>query len=182
MKQQLIEKVREFREAFGFAQPEEAIHYKLTLEETDELVESILFCLSSDEGGDFTASVADALADRVFTSCGGVIDGCDMTHYLESTIRWAKMLDIDLPRAVDAVFTSNMSKLCSKSEIKPTADKYAAIGVDVRFEPVDELDESAGFRCICAHTVTGDDGKEYPAGKLLKSVGYREPCWNYLSE
>ncbi|MDX1475060.1 MAG: nucleoside triphosphate pyrophosphohydrolase family protein, partial [Reinekea sp.] len=131
MKQQLIEKVREFREAFGFSQPEEAIHYKLTLEETDELIDAFI----EPEPLMRLIEVADALADRVFTSCGGIIDGCDMHHYLEKTITWAERFNIDLPRAVDAVFVSNMSKLCSKSEIKPTADKYAAIGVDVRFEP-----------------------------------------------
>lgn len=180
MKNELIEKVRQFREAFGFTQPEEAIHYKLTLEETDELVDGIIYALTSFDGGDFTSPIADALADRVFTACGGIIDGCDMNHYLDKTIAWAGLIGIDLPRAVDAVFVSNMSKLCSIDQITETHDKYLKIGVPVHFDPVDELDESAGFRCICTHTVIGKDGKEYPAGKLLKSVGYVGPDWSYL--
>lgn len=176
MKEQLIEKVRVFREAFGFSQPEEAIHYKLTLEETDELVEAIMFY----EKGEPLTNIADALADRVFTASGGIIDGYDMSSQLDKAIEWSGLIVVDLPRAVDTVFESNMSKLCSRDEITPTADKYAAIGVAVHFDPVDELDESAGFRCICTHSVKGTDGKEYPAGKLLKSVGYQSPDWSYL--
>ncbi|MGB2063566.1 MAG: hypothetical protein ACPHUL_00325 [Marinomonas gallaica] len=175
MKQQLIEKVREFRNAFGLKQDDVFLHHELLQEEEREFIEA-------EENHDIK-EMADALADCIFVAAGGLIDGfSEFNVPINNCINLAAEKGVDLPRAVDAVFTSNMSKLCSKQEIKPTADKYAFIGVDVHFEPVDELDESAGFRCICTHTVTGDDGKEYPAGKLLKSVGYKEPCWDYLSE
>lgn len=172
MKDQLIEKVRVFREAFDFSQSaDDPIHYRLTLEETDELIDAFI----EPEPLMRRVAVADALADRVFTSCGGIIDGCDMHHYLDKTIKWAERFDMDLPRAVDAVFTSNMSKLCTSDQVEPTRAKYSSIGVIVHFEAVGD-----NFRCICSHAVTGDDGKEYPAGKLLKSVGYQEPDFSYL--
>lgn len=175
MKEQLIEKVRVFREAFGLKQDDVYLHHSLLLEEEQEF-------LAAEDNHD-TKEMADALADCVFVAGGGIIDGfSEFNVPINNVVNLAAEKGIDLPRAVDAVFTSNMSKLCSKGEITQTADKYAFIGVDVHFEPVDELDESAGFRCVCTNTVTGDDGKEYPAGKLLKSVGYMPPDWSYLSE
>jgi hypothetical protein len=181
LKTQLIEIVREFREAFQLKQYyDAAIHYRLTLEETDELVDGLFGALFSKSGGDFTSLVADALADRVFTACGGIIDGNGLDHYLDKTINWADLLGIDLLRATETVFTSNMSKLATLDSITSTRNKYAKIGVEVDFQPVDESDHTAGFRVICAQTVIGEDGKEYPAGKLLKSTDYKEPDWSYL--
>lgn len=173
LKQQLIEIVREFRVAFGLKQDDEALHLNLLSEECSEF-----------RYAGTLADKADALADIVFVTTGGWID-CEndyMHRYIYVAIIQAENLEIDLLRATKTVFVSNMSKLCSRDEIRPTADKYAVIGVAVHFEPVDELDESAGFRCICSESVTGVDGKEYPKGKLLKSVGYREPDWSYLDE
>lgn len=170
MKNELIEKVRQFREAFGLKQDDVELHKKLVIEEMSEYKDAKTI-----------ADKADALADSVFVTAGGIIDGFDIFEpYFREVQVLALVDDIDLPRAVDAVFTSNMSKLCSIDQITETHDKYLKIGVPVHFDIVDEMDESAGFRCICTHSVIGKDGKEYPAGKLLKSVGYVEPDWSYL--
>ena len=173
MKEQLIEKVRVFREAFGLKQDDVYLHHELLQEEEQEF-------LVAEENHDMK-EMADALADCVFIAAGGLIDGfSEFNVPMNNVINLSAEKGVDLPRAVDTVFVSNMSKLCSRDEITPTADKYAAIGVAVHFDPVDELDESAGFRCICTNSVKGADGKDYPAGKLLKSVGYQSPDWSYL--
>lgn len=170
LKQQLIEIVREFRVAFGLKQDDEALHMQLIKEESIELISA----RSKEEA-------VDAYADLVFVIGGSIIDGFDtFSDHLDLLIDTCLKEDLDILRATKTVFDSNMSKLCSRDEIKPTADKYAEIGVAVHFEPVDELDESAGFRCICSESIIGSDGKEYPKGKLLKSVGYSEPDWSYL--
>lgn len=170
LKGRLIDIVEDFRATFDLRQDDESLHRNLFLEEDQEY-----------QDAETMAEVADALADCVFVAAGAIIDGFDnFSAFLANTIHCAGQEEIDLLRATQTVYTSNMSKLCSRDEIKQTADKYAALGVVVHFEPVDELDESAGFRVICTDTVTGTDGKEYPAGKLLKSVGYQEPDWSYL--
>lgn len=176
LKRQLIEIVREFREASGLKQDDENLHSKLFAEEHAEYHEATT--------NNNLVEKADALADMAFVSAGGIVDGFETYNNarLDSVIFTSENEEIDLLRATKTVFDSNMSKLCSRDEIKPTADKYAAIGVAVHFEPVDELDESAGFRCICSESVISSDGKEYPKGKLLKSVGYRSPDWSYLGE
>lgn len=173
LKVELIEIVRDFRVAFGLRQDDLDLHLALLAEESNEFLDA-----------KNKRDLADALADMVFVAAGGVIDGFpqfeDDINF--TVIPLSKDENIDLLRATKTVYVSNMSKLCQRDEIKPTADKYAAIGVAVHFEPVDELDESAGFRCICSETVIGEDGKEYPKGKLLKSVGYKEPDWGYIDE
>lgn len=176
LKHQLIEIVRAFREAFQLKQDKAddwGLHSRLLEEEYQELLES-----KSIE------DKADALADIVFVSCGACIDGfsVEFGSYIDDVIFRSERFGIDLLRAVQTVYTSNMSKLCSLEQINQTRDKYASIGVPVEFYPVDDADHTKGFRCVCSIATTGDDGKEYPAGKLLKSVGYQEPDFSYLSE
>lgn len=170
MKNQLIEIVREFREAFQLKQNNLKLHHDLFNEEFRELFDS-----KTNE------DYVDALADMVFVSCGAIIDGFtqffDGLHY---TIALANRGQLDLIRATQTVFTSNMSKLATLDSITSTRDKYAKIGVEVEFQAVDDCDHTAGFRVVCSKTVIGTDGKEYPEGKLLKSTDYKSPDWSYL--
>ena len=64
MKDQLIEKVREFREAFGLKQDDFELHKRLLLEEKGEYGEA-----------ETLADKADGLADLAFVTAGGMIDG-----------------------------------------------------------------------------------------------------------
>lgn len=168
MKDQLIEKVREFREAFGLKQDDVYLHHELFLEEDQEY-----------QDAETQADIADALADCVFIAAGAIVDGfSEFNVALRNTIHCAGQEGIDLPRAVDTVFTSNMSKLATPEQVDATAEKYHKLGVPVRFEQAPTAEMM--FRVVCTETVTGKDGKVYPAGKLLKSIGYIEPDWSYL--
>jgi hypothetical protein len=172
LKPQLIEIVREFREAFQLNQDDEWLHLAMFNEESEEY-----------DKAKNVSETADALADCVFVSCGAIIDGFDeFNQCLFETITCADQDGVDLLHATQTVFTSNMSKLATLGNINSTRDKYAKLGVEVEFQPVNEFNYKSGFRVICSRTVTGNDGKEYPAGKLLKSTDYKEPDWGYLSD
>lgn len=160
----IIAKVADFRRKFGLKQDQYALHLNLLEEELGEL-----------QSAKTKADKADALADICFVTAGGIIDGFDFRHDLEWAINRAKLMGINIVKAVDAVYTSNMTKLAHPSTFAATRDKYAAMGVAVRFDPVDELDETAGYRVMC-----DQDCDFAPKNKLLKSSEYQEPDWSYL--
>lgn len=70
------------------------------------------------------------------------------------------------------VHESNMTKFCKDPmEAVNTAAKYEKIGVQVQYR-----NQANGLiAVVSAQDQTGTDGKEYPKGKLLKSVNYVEP-------
>lgn len=149
-----LDKVKEFRAATGLdaGQPEE-LHDALIREELSEL--------------------ADALADSVVVLCGKCADGfiSAMTCHreIDSLNYAAEEVCINLAVAFNIVHTSNMSKLCKRDEVEATERKYNELGVAVEFREVsDDL-----FAC---YSVGGNP--DYPEGKLLKSVGYRDPDWS----
>lgn len=148
-----LEKVKEFRAATGLdaGQPVE-LHDALIREELSEL--------------------ADALADSVVVACGKMADGVADKQWFDLHIDGLCVAAIEAGINLDAAFNivhkSNMSKLCTPDEIEPTRSKYNTLGVAVEFrETSDNL-----FAC---YSLGGHP--DYPAGKLLKSVGYRGPDW-----
>lgn len=170
IREEILNIVSHFRRRFNLVQDDVLLHHKLFDSEFLEYLDATN-----------VVEKADGLADMAVVAAGGILDGfSNFNNELDYSIELANVHSIDILRAVKAVDASNTTKLCTLEQITPTADKYAAIGVPAHFEPVDELDESAGFRCLCASTAIGEDGNEYPAGKLLKSVGYQEPDFSYL--
>ena len=81
---------------------------------------------------------------------------------------------IDLKKHLQEVNKSNFSKFCLQHEYFPTVDKYKQIGVSVYMRML-ECDLHA---CYVLKSVTGTDGKFYPAGKLLESIGFKEPSFD----
>lgn len=149
-----LEKVKEFRRATGLdAGQSVELHDALIREELSEL--------------------ADALADSIVVLCGkfddGYLSGSDfygMMRNLKESAEWAC---VDIDRAFDIVHKSNMSKLCTSDEIEPTCRKYSDLGVAVEFR--ETSDNLFGCYSLGGHA-------DYPAGKLLKSVGYHAPDWS----
>ena len=161
-----LEKVKEFRTATGLdaGQPIE-LHDKLIREEWEELFRA---AYSLDRAG-----VADGIADIMVVTCGKYLDGYTVYREIESEI-WklddcARAWRINLDAAFQLVHESNMSKLCTTDELKPTMAKYEAIGVTLEIKPVQD-----GLFAVFSAT----DHPDYPKGKLLKSVGYHEPDWS----
>lgn len=70
------------------------------------------------------------------------------------------------------VHESNMTKFCKDHlEAVKTASKYELIGVDVQYR-----NQANGLiAVVSAKDQVGNDGKQYPKGKLLKSINYLEP-------
>ena len=81
---------------------------------------------------------------------------------------------IDLKKHLQEVNKSNFSKFCLQHEYFPTVDKYNRIGVSVDMRML----EGDLYACYVLKSITGTDGKFYPAGKLLKSIGFKEPSFD----
>lgn len=149
-----LEKVKEFRAATGLdaGQPVE-LHDKLIREELSEL--------------------ADALADSVVVVAGkradGLMSDAEYRHSIGHIMESAYWVGINLEAAFNIVHESNMSKLCTTDELKPTMAKYEELGVTLEIKPVQD-----GLFAVFSAT----DHPDYPKGKLLKSVGYHAPDWS----
>lgn len=156
------QRVRHFRNLFGMKQGEE-VHDKLFFEELDEYQQAK--CL---------AEKADALADMMVVLVCAECEGFQRWQRISAVFDQAEAEGIDLKKAFDIVMDSNMTKLVKEDEIEATEAKYALIGVPVMFKQVGE----SLFSVYSLEDSTGSDGKEYPAGKLLKSSSYREQDWS----
>ena len=124
-----------------------ASQLELIQEEFQELIHAI-------RTKDFT-EVRDAVADVLVTTYG-----------------LAYRAGINADADMDEVHASNMSKFCTdRMEAVETAHKYEKIGVLCNYRsPAEGI-----TAVVSASDQTGFDGKYYPAGKLLKSVNFREP-------
>lgn len=84
------------------------------------------------------------------------------------------------------VVRSNMTKFDTTLEdAEATRDKYAAIGIVTVTVPGEYFIEDkpySVFICKSAHDQTGTDGKDYPGGKWLKSIRFREPEYIVIPE
>ena len=80
--------------------------------------------------------------------------------------------ELDSNADMEIVNESNFSKFCkTEEEAQATIDKFAKINVPATYHPVEVAPEL--FVVKASKTVVGDDGKEYPEGKQLKSVNYK---------
>lgn len=89
----------------------------------------------------------------------------------------------DIPLLEDhfAVFWSNMSKFdTSLEDAKKTEKKYEDLGVAVYIETVKALDAHHNLTTFFIVKSSKDQvvgGKDYPAGKFLKSINFKEPVF-----
>lgn len=142
-----------------------ALHMKLVAEEQYEFLEA--------HAHEDLRGKADALADIVTVACGYILDAgqhlmMDMHQVLLICERAASRDHISLQGAFSLVQASNMSKLCTRDQIKGTQEKYGELGVTLEFRDAGDGMWSA----FAANTVGG-----IPKGKWLKGVGYKEPRW-----
>lgn len=81
----------------------------------------------------------------------------------------------DADRDMERVHASNMSKFCATNEecIK-TGAKYEELGVQVNYR----RQPNGMYAVVSAYNQIGRDGKEYPVGKLLKSINFKEPTFD----
>lgn len=119
--------------------------------------------------------IADALADMIFIYLGYVADhGADIipaNWVMDGIQKTATNYNIDLLRAFNLVYDSNMSKLCTTGEFDVTIAKYAKEGIEVEFREIPA--EPGRYAVYCVHDPAGN----LPKGKLLKPVGYFKPQW-----
>lgn len=142
-----------------------ALHMKLLAEEHSEFMEA--------HGHEDLRGKADALGDTVTIACGYILDAgqhqlMDMYKVLVICERAATRDRINLMGAFSLVHASNMSKLCTRDQIKPTQERYAELGVTLEWR-----DAGNGmWSAFAANTIGG-----IPKGKWLKGVGFTEPRW-----
>lgn len=162
--------VREFREAFRINQVNPVTHRQLWKEESHK------FYIAENQ-----ADVADALGDMVFIHCGSMLDtgsppaNMAYTHFWRYIEELALMSGVNIKRAVEMIFDSNMSKLVSQHQMDSTLDKYRAIDVKMQFR---SSVKKHLFVAVSSEDQTGLDGKFYPKYKVLKGTGFFEPKWN----
>ena len=162
--------VREFREAFRINQVNPITHRQLWEEESHEYYTAKT---KEDE--------ADALGDMIYIHCGSMLDTgnppANMTddHFWRYVEEEASVSGINLKRAVELIFESNMSKLVDQREMDLALDKYRAIGVKLKFRA---STKKQFFVAVSSEDQTGLDGKFYPKDKVLKGTGFFEPKWS----
>lgn len=127
-------------DVYDLAESEWELAETLIREEYDELIDAI-------RKRDYDM-IADGAADLFFV-----------------LVQLLNTVGIDPVEAIQEVYDSNMSKLCtSNEEAQETMEEYAKKGVDTYLE------------------VTRKDKiivKRFSDGKVLKSINFREPNWNY---
>ena len=162
--------VREFREAFRINQVNPVTHRQLWEEESHEYY---IAKTREDE--------ADALGDMVFIHCGSMLDTGNPPAYMSDDHFWryiaheASVSGINLKRAVELIFDSNMSKLVAMNEMADSINKYESIGVSVRVCPTNK---NGFYSLVVNGDCAGTDGKFYPKDKVLKGTGFFEPKWS----
>lgn len=104
----------------------------------------------------------------------GVAEHTEETIY--KTLNLALFMNVDVVDDMLEVTKSNLSKVCpDEADAEQTQLKYKVMGVPTYREPCPTFD---GFIIKVQETVRGTDGKEYPKGKFLKSVGnFVEPLF-----
>jgi NTP pyrophosphatase (non-canonical NTP hydrolase) len=149
-------------------------------------------CFMNEQFGNPKGDKSSINWPKLNNQCGNILDEYeelqeallreDPTHVRDAlcdimvfTLGAYHFLGYDANKDMQAVFESNMSKLCTTSEeIVKTVDYYTRNGVKVYTEG--ELP----FVCVkslCAQT--GKDGKNFPKDKFLKNINWREPQFEY---
>jgi len=92
---------------------------------------------------------------------------------LETTYGLLHRLGFDANKDYDAVYRSNMSKFCEyRSTAEATRNRYLMMGVSCYIKQIDKY-----YAVISKYDQKDDKGKTYAAGKLLKSIEYKEPVF-----
>ena len=92
-----------------------------------------------------------------------------MNESIDTLLLMSGALNIPLVKDLHAVCDSNDSKFCATlSEAMKTKRLFTGRGVDTC------ISSTAGVFAIKPTRTQTVDGKEYPSGKLLKSVNYKE--------
>lgn len=120
--------------------------------------------------------------------CSGNADLSALGAELKSLLVWTYMLAIRMGYPADEDFTevvrSNMTKFDTNvDEAMLTSDKYKALGVDTYIVPAVYNLGDVSFNVIVTKSSkdqVGNDGKEYPEDKWLKSINFQEPMYKPL--
>jgi hypothetical protein len=171
----------EFRHCFGLPSNQ------LDLSPEDHALHRDLFCeemveLSTAVGRD---DHIDAIVDSVYVYVGIMAhEGLEWGHIagstplillpIEALLASAAAMDFNFLDAWDIVHRSNLSKLCDTDNVDRTVEHYKKQGVLAYSEKVIlEIDGPTRFRVKVKKHCKDWHGKFYPAGKVLKSIGYQ---------
>ena len=162
-----IEKTREFREMIGLVQPDAKTHSDMYQSEAREL-----------DLATTKADAADALADMVVVMSGWCVDFPEKTENWGAFYKQMETLSafrgVNLRATFDIVHASNITKICTKDEVRGTIAKYQELGIEVEFkEPSDGV-----FIAYSTHDQWDEFSNDYPQGKMLKSINYKSPDWS----
>lgn len=175
-----LDKVAEFRKAAGLSigsgdNVNHKLHHALFAEEHNELADAKQLSDKADSYADQLVVIAG-----YFLDCGGngnwkpVKEFVGMDYYaiVDALEDEAEDQGIYLNAAFDIVHQSNMTKFTKDlSVIKQTIDDYMDKGIYV------EAKETNGLWALFSAKDQFVNGKDYPKGKLLKPITYKEPDW-----
>lgn len=165
----LIADVKEFRTVFmldtrrWITHNEQRLHDSLIIEELRELADA-----KTD------VERLDAIVDSVYVLVGQIAH-CDkrakeVAYFIDVLARTAQSYGYDFLKAWDIVHASNMSKPCvSLKEARETKERYEFLGYEIEIIAVEN------YFIVCNESdVTLKCGKFVKAGKVLKSINYKE--------
>lgn len=82
--------------------------------------------------------------------------------------------NVDIDKALTSIYDSNMTKFCKdQEELEASIQAYADMGVEV----IEDKGTEFPFKVIRSAKEQEVGGKLYSAGKFLKSVSFKEPCF-----
>lgn len=115
---------------------------------------------------EYNELMEDGIAQKDITEVRDAI--CDILVF---TLGLGHLAGLPVEADMEAVDLSNRSKFCKDpAELEATVKKYDALGV------VTVVDGEYPFKRVkSAQDQVGNDGKNYPAKKMLKSVSFVEP-------
>ena len=160
----LIDQVKEFREAVGLpiGSGENCAIGTHRAVIKEELIEAV-----------------DGLTDTLVTLAGLALDGDEKeANFARANMGYIhdamSIAGFNPEACMNIVHKANMSKLCSEHDVKPTQQKYGMLKVESYVKQISH----ATWAVYSSQCQTGDDGKFYPAHKLLKAYNWHEPDWS----
>lgn len=95
---------------------------------------------------------------------------------INSVTGFSRIAGIDVLIDQFSVFQSNLSKFDTDASVaQATFAKYQDAGVQVVIEPCEH--EGVTYHVVKSKEDQVVNGKDYPKGKFLKSVNFKEPVW-----
>ena len=109
--------------------------------------------------------------DNEFNNCNTTAERDALADLIVTIVGYSLMRGYDLEQDLTAVNESNFSKFdISKNDAELTVKKYKDIGVTAEYKKV-----GGYFITLCSKNCADNNEKKYPAGKILKSINYKEP-------